>query len=138
MFYDIYSDLCKQIGKSPSAVAQELVINKSNVTNWKNNGYTPRGNVLNRIAEYFNVSVDYLLGHSEVKEKTANDVAADFYRIERARIADSNAKADSDIRRIERARKRMNETQKEEMMKILEISFKQFFSDDFEDDDIDE
>lgn len=138
MFYDIYSDLCKQIGKSPSAVAQELGINKSNVTNWKNNGYTPRGNVLNRIAEYFNVSVDYLLGHSEVKEKTANDVAADFYRIERARIADSNAKADSDIRRIERARKRMNETQKEEMMKILEISFKQFFSDDFEDDDIDE
>lgn len=138
MFYDIYSDLCKQVGKSPSAVAQELGINKSNVTNWKNNGYTPRGNVLNRIAEYFNVSVDYLLGHSEVKEKTANDVAADFYRIERARIADSNAKADSDIRRIERARKRMNETQKEEMMKILEISFKQFFSDDFEDDDIDE
>lgn len=69
MFYDIYADLCKQVGKSPSAVAQELGINKSNVTNWKNNGYTPRGNVLNRIAEYFNVPTDYLLGISEPKEK---------------------------------------------------------------------
>lgn len=69
MFYDIYSDLCKQHGKSPSAVAQELGINKSNVTNWKNNGYTPRGNVLNLIAEYFNVPTDYLLGVTEQKEK---------------------------------------------------------------------
>lgn len=69
MFYDIYSDLCKQRGKSPSAVAQELGINKSNVTNWKNNGYTPRGNVLNLIAEYFGVPTDYLLGATEQKEK---------------------------------------------------------------------
>lgn len=66
MFYDVYAKLCKEIGKSPSAVAQELHINKSNVSNWKNNGYTPRGDVLNRIADYFGVSVDYLLGN-EVK-----------------------------------------------------------------------
>lgn len=70
MFYDIYLNLCKQIRKSPSAVAQELGINKSNVTNWKNNGYTPRGNVLNQIAEYFNVSIDFLLE----KEKNDRDV----------------------------------------------------------------
>lgn len=67
MFYDVYAALCKEAGKSPSAVAQELHINKSNVSNWKNNGYTPRGDVLNRIAEYFSVSVDYLLG-SENKD----------------------------------------------------------------------
>lgn len=66
MFYDVYAKLCKEIGKSPSAVAQELHINKSNVSNWKNNGYTPRGDVLNRIADYFGVSVDYLFGN-EVK-----------------------------------------------------------------------
>lgn len=64
MFYDVYADLCKEIGKSPSAVAQELKINKSNVTNWKNNGYTPRGEVLNKIADYFGVTVDYLLGNA--------------------------------------------------------------------------
>lgn len=70
MFYDVYIELCHNNGKSPSAVAQELGINKSNVSNWKNNGYTPRGAVLNKIAEYFSVSVDYLLG-KEQKETPA-------------------------------------------------------------------
>lgn len=74
MFYDVYIELCHNNGKSPSAVAQELGINKSNVSNWKNNGYTPRGAVLNKIAEYFGVSVDYLLG-KEQKEKPTESVS---------------------------------------------------------------
>ncbi len=63
MFYDIYVALCKENGKRPSVVAQELGINKSNVSNWKNNGYTPRGGALNKIADYFGVSTDFLLGN---------------------------------------------------------------------------
>lgn len=74
MFYDVYIELCHNNGKSPSAVAQELGINKSNVSNWKNNGYTPRGAVLNKIAEYFGVSVDYLLG-KEQKETPTESVS---------------------------------------------------------------
>lgn len=61
MFYDVYVDLCKEVGKKPSAVAAELDINKSNVSNWKNNGYTPRSEALQQIADYFNVTTDYLL-----------------------------------------------------------------------------
>lgn len=61
MFYEIYKDLCMKIGKSPSAVAEELGINKSNVSNWKNNGYQPRGEALSKIADYFGVTTDYLL-----------------------------------------------------------------------------
>lgn len=63
MFYDVYVALCQQAGKKPSAVAEELGINKSNVSNWKKNGYTPRGTALQRIADYFGVSTSYLLGH---------------------------------------------------------------------------
>lgn len=62
MFFDIYESLCKQAGKRPSAVAEELGINKSNVTNWKKKGYTPRGEALQQIADYFGVSTDLLLG----------------------------------------------------------------------------
>lgn len=62
MFYDVYLALCKKIDKKPSTVAFELGINKSNVSNWKNNGYTPRGEALNKIADYFGVTTDYLLG----------------------------------------------------------------------------
>lgn len=63
MFYERYKGLCQSIGKSPSAVAEELGINKSNVSNWKNNGYVPRGEVIKVLADYFGVTTDYLLGN---------------------------------------------------------------------------
>lgn len=70
MFFDVYASLCKSKGKKPSVVAAELGINKSNVSNWKNNGYTPRGEVLQRIADYFEVTTDYLLGNGKAPADT--------------------------------------------------------------------
>lgn len=70
MFYDLFAGLCEKRGIKPSKAAEECGINKSNVSNWKNNGYVPRGEALNKIADYFGVSVDYLLGN-EQKEKPA-------------------------------------------------------------------
>lgn len=61
MFYDKYVSLCKRNNISPSRAAQEIGFNKSSITNWKNNGYTPRREILVRIADYFGVSVDFLL-----------------------------------------------------------------------------
>lgn len=71
MFYDVYLSLCRRDGKKPSTVAAELRINKSNVSNWKNNGYTPRGDVIQKIADYFNVSTDYLLGADDAEKAPA-------------------------------------------------------------------
>jgi transcriptional regulator with XRE-family HTH domain len=70
MFYDVFAELCEKRGIKPSKAAEECGINKSNVSNWKNNGYVPRGDALNKIADYFCVSTDYLLGN-EQKEKPA-------------------------------------------------------------------
>lgn len=61
-FYDRFTFLCNQKGVKPSRAAEECGINRSNVTMWKNNGSTPRGDALNKIAEYFGVSTDILLG----------------------------------------------------------------------------
>lgn len=73
MFYDVFAELCEKRGIKPSKAAEECGINKSNVSNWKNNGYVPRGDALNKIADYFCVSIDYLLGN-EQKEKPAQKV----------------------------------------------------------------
>ena len=72
MFYDRFSELCKRKGVKPSKAAEECKINKSNVSNWKNHGYVPRGEALNRISAYFGVSTDYLLGN-EQKEKPSGE-----------------------------------------------------------------
>lgn len=68
-FYERFVSLCEQNNIKPSRAAEDCGINRSNVSNWKNNGCTPRGAALQKIADYFNVSTDFLLGNSEQKEK---------------------------------------------------------------------
>ena len=65
MFYDVYQNLCKDIGKSATGVALELNIARSTVSNWKKTGTTPQADILQKVADYFNVSVDYLLEKEE-------------------------------------------------------------------------
>ena len=60
-FYENFAALCKQKGMKPSRVAEECGINRSNVSNWKKNGYTPRAEDLKKIAEFLHVPVGYLL-----------------------------------------------------------------------------
>lgn len=61
LFYINYVALCNKIGKSPSAVAEEMGFMRSVVTRWSK-GTIPRQATLQKVADYFGVSVDYLLG----------------------------------------------------------------------------
>lgn len=89
MFFDIYKSLCEGIGKTPNGVAKELKFASSSVTQWKH-GSTPRPDALQRIADYFGVSVGYLLT-GEQKEKPAHDVdELDQETIELREIWDSS------------------------------------------------
>ena len=71
MFYDVYLDLCEQKKVSPTRAALEMGLSKATPTTWKKRGLTPQGETLNKIAAYFNVSADYLLGTgNKSSEKT--------------------------------------------------------------------
>lgn len=61
MFWDNFVELCKQKSLSPNAVAASLGFGSSAVTHWKK-GTVPNGKSLAKIAEYFDVGVDYLMG----------------------------------------------------------------------------
>ena len=62
MFFDIYSALCTKKGISCKRAAAEIGLSNSITTKWKKTGATPGGDTLARIADYFGVSIDYLLG----------------------------------------------------------------------------
>lgn len=68
MFYDVFEKLCTEKGVKPGRAADEIGISRATVTNWKKNGYSPRRDILKKIAQYFGVSVDLLLDQSEQKE----------------------------------------------------------------------
>lgn len=64
MFYDIYVDLCKQKGISLSKAAETIGLSRTSVVKWKN-GTVPSGATLNALAQFFDISVDYLLGNEQ-------------------------------------------------------------------------
>lgn len=62
MFWDIFVRLCQAKGVSPNAVARFVGVKSTGtVSAWKK-GTLPRDGVLAMIADYFNVTTDYLLG----------------------------------------------------------------------------
>ena len=71
-FYDLFINMCIQKNVKPSVAANEIGISKSNVSNWKRRNTFPTDSNLKKIADYFDVSVDYLLGN-EPKESPAAD-----------------------------------------------------------------
>ncbi|MFU0832753.1 MAG: hypothetical protein ACFWUC_07430 [Oscillospiraceae bacterium] len=72
MFYETLIKLCAENHISlTTLITKELGMSVSNVTNWKN-GKIPRSDTIKKIASYFGVTTDYLLGN-EQKEKPATD-----------------------------------------------------------------
>jgi len=69
VFYDKYVLLCKEKNISPSKAAIEVGLNKSTITYWKNSGKTPNGHTLQKLSDYFGVTIDNLLG----KEKAPSE-----------------------------------------------------------------
>ena len=72
MFYNRFVQLCQRDGISPSKAASLIGFNRSSVSMWKAQGYTPRKEILVKIANHFNVSVDYLLGGEDENKEIDN------------------------------------------------------------------
>ena len=61
MFWERFAELCEKKITSPNAVAKIIGVSNATSTKWKN-GTIPNGETLNKIADYFDCSIDYLLG----------------------------------------------------------------------------
>ena len=95
MFYDKFVFLCKEKGVAPTRAALDIGLSKSAPIKWRTTGATPNGETLNKIAEYFSVSVSVLLG--EETKKAPDLTKKDERDIERrlsAMIADLSGPTD--------------------------------------------
>lgn len=73
MFWEKFVQLCNSVNKSPNRVAEELNYSSGSVTAWKK-GRVPKWVTLTKIAEYFGVSVNYLLGQETNEEQAEKDL----------------------------------------------------------------
>ena len=111
---------------SQQELADALGISKSSINMYERGERQPNFEVLETIADYFNVDIDYLHGRTNIRKKVHFDNDGTEY---------IPVTSDPDIRRIQRAREKMSTQEKAKMMKILEASFDDYFGDDFIDED---
>lgn len=82
------TDLINHSGKSVSSIFKELKIPHNAVSEWSKGKAKPSAEALTKIADYFDVSVDYLLGRTntqifqadEKKEPTSENVSFERLR----------------------------------------------------------
>lgn len=121
MFWERFSELCEKAGTKPNPVGKEIGISSGIITKWKNEKTLPNGETLLKIAIYFNVSVDYLLGRTNCPEintgplveyidagTTSLDIPVEMKRI------------DSNITVLVKKGTEITEKDKEEITRILE------------------
>ena len=63
MFYETFCRLCQIHSLTPSGAATKIGFNRASVTMWKNTGKAPKQELLIKIADFFGVTTDYLLGY---------------------------------------------------------------------------
>lgn len=102
----IQSELQKRNIK-PAKMMRELGFSSGLFSQWKSGLQKPSMPKLQKIAEYLNVDINYLLDEN-----------------------DSTRKEDLDIRRIQRARERMPQEEKDRMMQVVVNAFHKYFDED--------
>jgi len=111
-FYEKYRQLCSELGKSDNAVAAEIGLSNSTVTTWKQ-GAIPRRPTLKRVADYFGISVEELMGYSGIEKAPTQDGESEI--------------KNPDIRMIARAGKKMTPEQAEILRKYAQYLFPEAF-----------
>ena len=66
VFFNRFKQLCDQKQVSVYRACTDIGLNRSAVAKWKTGG-KPNGSTAAKLAEYFGVTTDYLLGQSEEK-----------------------------------------------------------------------
>lgn len=83
--YDIFEQLLQKFGVTPYKISKETGVTQTSLSNWKNGKSKPSTKTLQKIADYFGVSVDYLMTGEEkegdkyyINEETAEMAQALF------------------------------------------------------------
>lgn len=76
MFFNRFKALCDERGLSVYAACTEIGLNRSAVNKWKQGG-KPNGTTAAKMAQFFGVTTDYLLGQSDSRGETRRTVSDD-------------------------------------------------------------
>lgn len=74
-------DLREQKRVSGAKLGEILGVGKSTVSMWENGKNYPTAIMLQKLATYFNVSTDYLLGKTDIKNELLTSISLDEFEV---------------------------------------------------------
>jgi transcriptional regulator with XRE-family HTH domain len=74
-FTEILKSLCNERGISERKMLIDCSINKNQMYNWENKGRAIGNDHAEKLADYFGVTTDYLLGRTETKTATGQSLS---------------------------------------------------------------
>lgn len=92
MFGDIFKELRLEKGLSQEKIAEDLEISQPLIAKWESHQSTPSPEMLDYIADYFNVSVDYLIGRSKYRNLEADNNELDNVLFSKAKDLSNDEK----------------------------------------------
>lgn len=86
--YERFEELLQERGITAYRVAKDTGITTATFTSWKQGKYTPKQDKLQKVADYFGVTLEFLLGKSEEPNEEARIQANDLNEKEQLDIAE--------------------------------------------------
>lgn len=82
--YEVFEHLLQKNGVTPYKVAKEAGVTQTALSNWKSGRSTPTTKTLQKIADYFGVTIDYLMtGKEDIVKKDPTLTSKDERDIEK-------------------------------------------------------
>ena len=108
--YERIKELCNRKSISIAKLESDLGFGNSSIKKWEKTS-SPSVDKIVKVANYFEVSVDFLLGRSEIESSISEIIN------------------DEDIISFQRARQKMTAHDRNKMMQMLKLGFEYAFSD---------
>ncbi|MGG2113977.1 helix-turn-helix transcriptional regulator [Lysinibacillus pakistanensis] len=112
--FDRVKNLCEEQKISVVELEEKLGFSRNSLYSWKKNN--PSSEKLEKVADFFKVSTDYLLGRTN--EKRHYDTSIEY------------VEEDTDIRTLNRMAKDMTPNQRKKAIRVLEATFEDLFDDE--------
>lgn len=128
--FERISKLAKKRDKSLKEVAEELGLSRNAIYQWRTS--SPKAESLAKVAEYFNVSTDYLLGRTDDPNPNNPGVELDWNDKLLLDSDDTNKK--EDIRIIQRAALDMTDNERKVAIDLWKAAFSKVFPDEQDSD----
>lgn len=106
--------LCEERNVTITKLEADCGLGNGSIKKWQSRS-TPSADKVKKIAQYFNVSTDYLLGITDIPTPMTEYLH------------------DQDIISLQRARSKMSSEERDRMMQLIKLGFKHAFNDDAKD-----